>query len=170
MGTLKLLLNFRDCHRTLPLLSFRLGDRVRTNSEALLGSVHRGNETNFSLGIAITSIFNGDAATRIEPVRYPEGSDLMRFMAAPLISNGDVIPVRMLKSLGWILRQPLDFMQAQVLPGWAHKVTILLVMQNIDNRMRIHLGRSLLTFFSKGLVAEPDCGHEIRARLNAVMP
>ena len=57
--------------------------------------------------------------------------------------------------------------QAQVLPGWARKVTILLVMQNVDNHMRIHLGRSFLTFFRKGLVAEPDRGHEIRARVDA---
>jgi cholesterol oxidase len=167
MGTLKLLLNCRDRYRTLPRLSSRLGERVRTNSEALLGSVHRSRETNFSKGIAITSIFNADAVTRIEPVRYPEGSDLMRLMAAPLISNGDGIPMRMLKSLGWALRHPIDFLQAQVVPGWARKVTILLVMQNVDNRMRVRLGRSLLTFFRKGLVAESDEGHKIRARVDA---
>jgi cholesterol oxidase len=167
MGTLKLLLDCRDRYRTLTQLSSHLGERVRTNSEALLGSVTRQKHANFSKGIAITSIFNADAVTRIEPVRYPEGSDLMRLMAAPLISNGDSIPLRMLKSLGWIVRHPLDFLQAQVLPGWARKVTILLVMQNVDNRMRVRLGRSLLTFFRKGLVAEPDRGHEIHARVDA---
>ncbi len=82
----------RDRFRTLPNLSPHLGERVRTNSEALLGSVTRDQEANFSKGIAITSIFNADAVTRIEPVRYPEKSDLMRLMAAPLISNGDSIP------------------------------------------------------------------------------
>jgi len=167
MGTLKLLLNCRDRYHTLPQLSSHLGERVRTNSEALLGSVTRDKQTNFSKGIAITSIFNADAVTRIEPVRYPEGSDLMRLIAAPLISNGDSIPMRMLKSLDWIVRHPLDFLQSQVLPGWARKVTILLVMQNVDNHMRVRLGRSLLTFFRKGLVAEPDRGHEVRARVDA---
>jgi cholesterol oxidase len=167
MGTLKLLLNCRDRYRTLPDLSNRLGERVRTNSEALLGSVHRSRETDFSKGIAITSIFNADAVTRIEPVRYPDGSDLMRLMAAPLISNGDGIPMRMLKSLGWILRHPIDFLQAQVLPGWAHKATILLVMQNVDNRLKVRLGRSLLTFFRKDLVADPDESHRLQARVDA---
>ena len=167
LGTLKLLLDCQDRSHTLPLLSPRLGDRVRTNSEALLGSVSRGKEIDYSKGIAITSIFNADEVTRIEPVRYPAGSDLMRLMAAPLISNGDAIPLRILKSLGWIARHPLDFLRAQVIPGWARKVTILLVMQNVDNRMRVRLGRSLLTLFRKGLVAEPDREHEIHARVDA---
>ena len=167
LGTMKLLLHCRDQSRTLPRLSSRLGERVRTNSEALLGSVSRDRKANYSKGIAITSIFNADYVTRIEPVRYPEGSDLMRIMAAPLISNGDRIPMRILKSLGWILRHPLDFLQAQVLPGWARKATILLVMQNVDNRMNVRLGRNLLTFFRKGLVAEPERGHEVSPRVDA---
>jgi len=100
-------------------------------------------------------------------VRYPEGSDLMRILAAPHISNGHAIPVRMLKSIGWILRHPLDFLRSQVLPGWARRVTILLVMQNVDNRLNVRLGRSLLTFFRKGLVAETEPGHEINARVDA---
>ncbi len=166
MGTLKLLLDCRDRYHTLPYLSSRLGERVRTNSEALLGSVTRAKKADFSKGISITSIFNADAATRIEPVRYPSGSDLMRIMAAPLISNGHVVPLRMLKSFLWIMRHPLDFLRAQVLPGWARKATILLVMQNVDNRMKVHLGRSLQTFFRKGLVAESEIGHEINPRVD----
>lgn len=167
LGTLRLLLHNRDQSGTLARLSPRLGERVRTNSEALLGSVARDNKVNFSKGIAITSIFNADAVTRIEPVRYPEGSDLMRMLAAPLISNGHAIPVRVRKSIGWILRHPLDFLRSQVLPGWARRVTILLVMQNVDNRLNVRLGRSLLTLFRKGLVAESDSGHAISARVDA---
>jgi cholesterol oxidase len=167
MGTLKILLHARDRSRTLPRLSSRLGERVRTNSEALLGSVTRAKQADYSKGIAITSIFNVDSATRIEPVRYPKGSDLMRILAAPLISNGHAVPVRMLKSIGWILRHPFDFLQAQILPGWARKVTILLVMQNIDNRMNVRLGRNLLTFFRKGMVAETEPGHEVSPRVDA---
>ena len=167
LGTLRLLLHCRDQSRSLPLLSTHLGERVRTNSEALLGSVARDNKVNFSKGLAITFIFNADAVTRIEPVRYPEGSDLMRILATPLISNGYAIPVRMLKSIGWILRHPLDFLRSQVLPGWARRVTILLVMQNVDNRLNVRLGRSLLTFFRKGLVAISEPGHEVNARVDA---
>jgi cholesterol oxidase len=167
LGTLRLLLHCREQSGTLPRLSARLGERVRTNSEALLGSVARNSKVNFSKGLAITSIFNADEVTRIEPVRYPEGSDLMRMLAAPLISNGHTIPKRMLKSIVWILRHPLDFLRSQILPGWARRVTILLVMQNVDSRLNVRLGRSLLTLFRKGLVAEGEPGHEVIARVDA---
>jgi cholesterol oxidase len=167
LGTLRLLLDCRDRQRTLPRLSPHLGERVRTNSEALLGSIARRSEVDYSKGIAITSIFNADAVTRIEPVRYPAGSDLMRLLAAPLISQGDAVPLRLVKSLAWVLRHPLDFLRAQVLPGWARHATILLVMQNVDNRLRLRLGRSPLTLFRKRLVADPDREHLLQARVDA---
>ncbi len=167
LGTLKLLLDCRDRYSVLPHISKHLGERVRTNSEALLGSVARTPQVDYSKGIAIPSIFRADEVTRIEPVRYPAGSDLMKLLAAPLISRGDSIPVRLLKSLAWIARHPLDFVRAQILPGWAKRATIILVMQNVDNAMRIRLGRSLLTFFKKGLVAEPYGGQSIHARVDA---
>jgi len=166
LGTLKLLLQCRDVHRSLPELSPRLGDRVRTNSEALLGGLARDKKVDYSKGIAITSIFNADEVTRLEPVRYPKGSDLMRIISAPLISQGDSVPLRMIKSLGWSLRHPIDFLRAFVLPGWAYHVTILLIMQNVDNCMKLRIGRSLTTLFRRGLVAEPDEAHEIRARVD----
>ncbi len=81
MGTMKLLLNLRDVKSSLPNLSRRLGHMVRTNSEALLGSVARKSDINYSEGVSISSIFNYDEITRIEPVRYPDGSSLMRFLA-----------------------------------------------------------------------------------------
>lgn len=164
MGTMNLLLRLRES--SLPHLSPRLGENVRTNSEALLGSVARKSDINYSQGIAITSIFNADQVTRIEPVRYPDGSSLMRFVSAPLISHGDSVPVRMWKSLWWSLTHPLDYLKAMLLPGWAHNTTILLVMQHVDNRMKFRLGRGLLTLFRHGLVAEPDLDKRIEARVD----
>jgi cholesterol oxidase len=164
MGTMKLLLNLRES--SLPGISPRLGEKVRTNSEALLGSVGRRSDVNFSEGIAISSIFNADEITRVEPVRYPDGSSLMRFVSAPLISHGDTVPVRILKSLWWALTHPLDYLKSMVLPGWAHNVTIILVMQHADNHMKFRLGRGLLTLFRRGLVAEPTIDHKIAARVD----
>ena len=165
MGTLALLLRLRDVTGSLPGLSARLGERVRTNSEALLGSVARGAQVDYSQGLAISSIFNADPRTRIEPVRYPDGSSLMRMLAAPLVELNVGIPRRLLKSLGWVLRHPLDFLRAQVLPGWARRVTILLVMQHTDNRMRFRIGRSLSTLYRKGVVAEEEPGYKISAQV-----
>jgi len=165
MGTLDLLLHLRDTRKSLPDLSHRLGDRVRTNSEALLGSVARGSEVNYSQGVAITSIFNVDGITRVEPARYPAGSSLMRLLAAPLIELNVGIPHRILNSVGWILGHPVDFLRSQLLPDWARRATILLVMQHADNRMRFRIGRSLFTLFRRGLVAEEEPGYRISAQV-----
>jgi len=165
MGSLKLLLKLRDETRSLPNLSARLGDQVRTNSEALLGAIARKADINYSQGVAISSIFNADEITRIEPVRYPDGSSLMRFISAPLIDLEAGIPRRILDSLGWILRHPIDFARTMILPGWAHNATILLVMQHADNRMRFRTGRSGWTLWRTGLVAETEPGYEINAQV-----
>lgn len=165
MGTMKLLLNLRDVKKSLPKLSAALGTLVRTNSEGLLGSVARKSDINYSEGVAISSIYNHDTITRIEPVRYPDGSSLMRYLAAPLIETNVSVPIRLIKFFWWVLTHPIDFAKAAFLPGWAHNVTILLIMQHADNRMRFKIGRSLFTLFRKGLVAEEEPGYEINAQV-----
>jgi cholesterol oxidase len=165
MGTVKLLLKLREKEKSLPHLSPRLGHMVRTNSEALLGSVARKSDINYSEGISISSIYDHDEITRIEPVRYPDGSSLMRYLAAPLIDTDVSVAVRLLRFLGWVLAHPGDFLKALVLPGWAHNVTILLVMQHADNRMRFRMGRSFFTLFRRGMVAEREPGYEIHAQV-----
>lgn len=165
MGTMKLLLQLRDVKKSLPKLSAKLGTMVRTNSEGLLGSVARKSDINYSEGVAISSIYNHDEMTRIEPVRYPDGSSLMRFLAAPLIDKNFSIPRRLLNFLGWALTHPIDFAKALLLPGWAHNVTILLVMQHADNRMRFKIGKSIFTLFRTGMVAEEEPGYTINAQV-----
>ena len=156
LGTITLLFRCRDVTRSLPNISARLGERVRTNSEELLGVINRSLDTDYSKGVAITSIFHADDVTRIEPVRYSAGSDLMRFLGAPLISTDASIGQRLLKSLWEIITHPIDTLKAWVIPGWAIRTTILLVMQTEDNRLKMRLGRSLFTLFRKGLVSRPD--------------
>ncbi len=165
MGTMRLLLNLRDVKKSLSNLSPRLGDVVRTNSEALLGGLARKSDVNYSEGVSISSIFNIDKDTRVEPVRYPDGSSLMRYLAAPLIHVDVPVFVRFLRFIAWILTHPRDFAKAMFLPGWAHNTTILLVMQHVDNRMKFRIGRSLFTLFRKGLVAQEEPGYEINARV-----
>jgi cholesterol oxidase len=164
LGTLRLLFRCRDITRSLPNLSPRLGDMVRTNSEGLLGSVNRSRKTDYSEGIAITSIFQADAVTTIEPVRYPAGSSLMRFLGGPIIRSG-----RLSKRLGlaiWsIVRHPLDFLRTHVMPGWAQRTTIILVMQTEDNRLKLRLGRSLITLFRRKLVSRPDSDYQIPSHI-----
>ncbi len=155
LGTLRLLFRCRDTTKSLPRISPRLGERVRTNSEALLGSVARNHDVDYSKGIAITSIFQADATTTVEPVRYPAGSSLMRFLSGPLITSGGFLS-RVAQSALDILKHPADFLRTHVRGGWAEAATILLVMQWEDNRLRLRPGRSLFTFLRKDLVSEPD--------------
>lgn len=171
LGTLKLLFRCRDVTGTLPDISPRLGDLVRTNSEALLGATTRDRKTDYSKGLAITSVFGADEVTHVEPVRYPDGSSFMRILAAPLIEAGDNVLVRVFKTLWEIVRHPIDFLHAKIFSRWALRTTILLVMQTEDNLMRVRLGRSLFTLFRLGLVSERrterpvlteiDIGHQV---------
>lgn len=165
LGTLKLLLKCRDVNRSLPALSPRLGYPVRTNSEALMGGVSRDQDVDYSQGIAITSIFNADAVTRVEPVRYPAGSGLMRMLALPLVDARQSFPRRFLGITLKAISRPLDTLRTHILPGWARRTTILLVMQTTDNRMSLRLGRSLYTLFRRGLQADPDDAHTISSRV-----
>ncbi|MBI5957372.1 MAG: GMC family oxidoreductase [Chloroflexi bacterium] len=166
IGTLRLLFHCRDAARTLPDLSPRLGDLVRTNSEALLGVTSRSGDTRYSDGLAITSIFQADDITQIEPVRYPDGSSFIKLLAAPMIEAGRSIPGRILKIAGQIVRHPLDFVRSKLLPGWATKTTILLVMQSEDNLLRLRPGRNLFTLFRRGLVAEHDPQRTVHAQID----
>jgi len=76
------------------------------------------------------------------------------------------VPMRLLRFLGWVFTHSIDFAKAMFLPGWAHNTTILLVMQNTDNRMRFRMGRSFFTLFRRGLVAEREPGYEISAQVS----
>ena len=155
LGTLRLLFRCRDLTRSLPRLSPRLGELVRTNNEALLGVMERRNDTDFSQGIAITSIFNADAVTTVEPVRYPSGSDLMRFLQGPIIQGGTLLQ-RLGRSARDIFGRPRDFFTTHLRPGWARRTTILLVMQTQESRVRMRFGRSLFTLWRRNLVSAPD--------------
>ncbi len=78
LGTMNLLFRCRDVTRSLPKISSRLGDNVRTNSENILGVTSRDKHIDYSQGIAISSIFQADDVTRVEPVRYSDGSSFIR--------------------------------------------------------------------------------------------
>jgi cholesterol oxidase len=156
LGTNRLLFRCRDITQSLPKISPKLGEVVRTNSETLLGVINRKLKTNYSEGLAITSIFQPDEVTAVEPVRYPEGSSFIRLLCGPLISPGGSILKRILRTLTNILSHPIDFLSIYFISGWAHRSTIFLVMQTEDNQIHLRLGRSFLTLFRRNLVSVSD--------------
>ena len=144
LGTVELLLKNRDVHRTLPNLSGRLGDQVRTNGESLLGATSFDAHRDLARGIAIGAAFHPNSLTKIESVRYPRGSGAMRLLGIPLTPDGSWL-TRPLKLAWRVLTRFLSILRLWAVLDWARSTVILLVMQTIDQHLRLRLGRSLLT-------------------------
>ena len=155
LGTLRLLFRCRDVTGSLPRISPRLGDLVRTNNESLLGVIARDDTADYSQGIAITSIVHADAITTIEPVRYSPGSSMMRLLTGPIIDTGSGLS-RLARSVWQIISRPADFARTHFRSRWAQRTTIILAMQTDDTKLRFRFGRSLFTLFRRGLVSHPD--------------
>jgi len=153
LGTVPLLL---DCKRRglLPALSEQLGNYVRTNSEAIVGALSRRTDASNSRGIAITSGFYPEPQTHVEIVRYGEGQDAMGRLGALMVDGGGGRWRRLARFLGQIARTPLDFLRTQVPWGWAKRTVILLVMQSLDNHLRVKLERPWWWPFGQRLVSE----------------
>ncbi len=140
LGTTRLLLRLRESGR-LPALSSRLGEHVRTNSEAILGaSAPFREDVDYSKGVAITSSIHPDPSTHIEPVRYGKGSNVMGLLATILVDGGGRIP-RQVRFLASVIRHPQQFLRSLSVKRWSERTVILLVMQSLDNRLRLMLGR-----------------------------
>lgn len=153
LGSVPLLLRCKQ-QKLLPALSPRLGDYVRTNSEAIVGALSRRADADNSRGIAISSGFYADAQTHVEIVRYGEGQDAMGRLGALMVDGGGGRARRLLRFLASVLQHPLDFLRTQVPWGWAKRTVILLVMQSLDNHLRVKLERPWWWPFGQRLVSE----------------
>lgn len=155
MGTMPLLLKMKEDPNALPDLSDRLGDFVRSNSEALLGVIAPDKNVNFSKGVAITSILNTDEHSHIEPVRYGAGSGFFRMLLAPH-APGPTVLSRLWGALKAFARQPIRWLRALFVKDLAKQSQVLLYMRTIEGTLKMRLGRDLRTGFRRGLVTEVD--------------
>ena len=157
LGTNQLLLDCRDTTRSLPNLSPRLGETVRSNSEAFLGAFAMNLKEDHSKGLAITSIFHADSVTQIEPVRFSDGSSLIYWLlSAPLTEGGGSFLKRLGKIILGALQKPLIFLDMKLGFRWARRGVVIMVMQSKDNLMSLKLGKNLFTLFKHGLVPHHD--------------
>ena len=120
----------------LPNLSSQLGNFVRTNSEVILGVTATDDAVDYSKGIAISSGIYPDDHTHIEPVRYPDGSDVMGMLGTILTDGGGKMP-RALRWLGRRLSHPAELVRNFIPLGFARRTTILLVMQTVENHLKL---------------------------------
>lgn len=146
LGTLELLIRSREAG-TLPNLSAMLGERVRTNSEAIVASLSKDKDVDISHGPAISSDFHANEYTHITQNRLPPSYWFMKLYSGPLV-DGTRPFLRALKVLAYFLRHPLEATASlRVRKDWHKRITLLSVMQNLDNQMAFRWGG----LFGKGL-------------------
>ena len=137
LGTVKLLLKCRN-NGDLKNISSKLGDFVRTNSEAIIGiKLKKTPREDFSKGIAISAGFHPDKDTHIETVRYGKNQTVMALLTTFLPDRSIPLPGLIRWGISTI-RSPLQFI-ANLYPfNWARKTIILLVMQPVDNYLKLN--------------------------------
>jgi cholesterol oxidase len=160
LGTNKLLFRCKLAG-SLPRISDRLGQLVRTNSEAILAVTAPDDTYDFTEGIAITSSIYPDPNTHIEPVTYGRGGD-SQSMLFTLLTEGGTRQTRPLYYLLGIVRHPLKAAKLIAPWRWSRRTIILLVMQSLDNAIslrpwrRLRNGSILLTTEQDPLKPNPD--------------
>jgi cholesterol oxidase len=140
---------------SLPNISDRLGELVRTNSESILAvKLPKAAKVDPTHDVAISSSIHVSADTHIEFVTYGPKGDAMALQFTMLAAAGTRL-TRPLKLLGGILLHPLRFLNVLWPVGWGRRAVIFLVMQSLDNAISFRARRR---WFGRGvsLTTEQD--------------
>ena len=157
LGSLELLFRSREAG-VLPKLSPRLGQQVRTNSEAITAVLARQKDIDLSEGPAISSDFHANEHTHVTQNRVPASYWFMKLYASPLVDGSRPV-LRALKTLAVSLRHPLrSTASLRVQRDWHKRITLISTMQHLDNQMAFGWGRSPLGGFRMGLRTELSGG------------
>ncbi len=136
LGTNKLLQRCR-LGGSLPRISARLGELVRTNSESILTvTVPDDYPENLIRRVAISSSIYPDPNTHIETVTYGNDGDSMHRLYTLLVGDGTRV-TRPLKLLWQFVRHPDRLAKALFPKHWSRRTIILLVMQTLDNAIAL---------------------------------
>jgi cholesterol oxidase len=154
LGTNLLLANCK-ARGSLPAVSDRLGELVRTNSESILAvTLPSGTDWEPNRDVAISASIHPRPDTHIEFVTYGPGGDFMSLLYTLMVGDGTRL-TRPLRLLGNIVRHPLRFAKTLLPFGWARRTIIFLVMQSLDNAIAF---RAKPRWFGRGvkLATEQD--------------
>jgi cholesterol oxidase len=136
LGTNRLLQKCR-LEGSLPAISPRLGELVRTNSESILTvTVPEDYPEDLIKRVAITSSIYPDPNTHIETVTYGDDGDSMRLLYTLLTGDGTRV-TRPLKLLAEITRHPGKLAKVLFAKRWSRRTIIILVMQTLDNAIAL---------------------------------
>lgn len=133
LGTVKLLLKLKK--KSLPDISVRLGNDIRTNNETLISVTNIDGTKDLSKGIAIGSILHADDNSHLEVCRYVEGSGFWRLSHFPL-AGGRMAIVRVGNILLKFFNNPLRMLRLYFVRNWGKHTAVLLFMQTIDSTLR----------------------------------
>ena len=154
-GTNRLLANCK-LNGSLGRISHRLGELVRTNSEAILAVTAKNDDTSYGTSVAISSSFFPDEDTHIENVTYGEGGDAMGRNFTLLTGEGNHF-TRPLKFVLAAIRHPLSALRLIGAYHWSRRTVILLVMQTLDNSLSLRPKK--MPFGGWRLTTEEDPEH-----------
>jgi len=157
LGTLELLFRCRETG-TLPGLSPTLGKQVRTNSEAITAVLSKEREIDLTKGPAISSDFYLNAHTHVTQNRLPRSYWFMKLYSGPLV-DGNRPFQRAFKTLWHFLRHPGPSTASfRVLKDWYKRISLLSIMQSLDNQMSFTWGRGFFSGFKIGLQSATPSG------------
>lgn len=156
LGTVPLLLRMRDQYKTLPNISNKLGQEIRTNSETLICGADM--REKISDGVAISSFISVDDDTNIEITRVNEESDATwRYMPfVPMVTGKGFM--RFLKLLGNTIFHPIKTFRVFRTKGKAATSIIFLVMQKSESFIHFEWRRKWYRLFRKNISAVQNKG------------
>jgi cholesterol oxidase len=126
---------------SLPRVSDRLGELVRTNSEAILAVTLPKGAEDMTKRVAISSSVYPDPDTHIETVTYGAAGDSMSALFTLLVGDGTKL-TRPLKLAGAMARHPVKLARMSWPRGWSRRTIIVLVMQSLDNAIALRARRT----------------------------
>jgi cholesterol oxidase len=131
LGTNTLLANC--VHRgSLPRISPRLGELVRTNSESIQAVTLPNDRREVWRSVSITGSLFPDAASHIEFLTWGRGWDAFGYLFTLLSGPGNRL-MRPLRALGAIARRPWWLLSRLWPFGWAERTIGTGIMQTLDN-------------------------------------
>ena len=108
--------------------------------ESILAVTAPNDARDFTRGVAITSSVYPDPNTHIEPVTYGEGADSQSLLFSLMTEAGTRRDQPLQLALNMV-RHPRQALGAMRVRAWSRRTVILLVMQTLDNAMRLRVKR-----------------------------
>jgi cholesterol oxidase len=119
-----------------------LGEKVRTNSEAILAvTLPPDVAEGIQRRVAISGSVYPDPHTHVETVVYGEGGNAMRGLFTLLVGDGTRL-TRPLKLAGQLARHPVRLARLLGSRDWSRRTVIVLVMQSLDNAIALRARRT----------------------------